>query len=225
MNLQETIIFGLDLSFNSTGISMLYFDENGNNTKVGFDRVVYDKHPRKIENINTFTYTLPVNITIQDLIVGQTVGNELDQLEITLKSLICSKAIKTVLKQYIEQLKPKQCLFVIENYIMPSFGGKNSLQNVSGLIALQTYVREFAIQLKIQSEIDVRLSTPTPTQVKKIFTGNGKAQKADMLQAFVSKYNGDKLFNTSQGKLDDVIDAFALSCFGLSSIRISDGTN
>lgn len=241
MDLRNAIIFGLDLSFNSTGICMMYFDDEGQNTKISFDRVVFDKHPREVENISTTVYSLPTNLSVSELLIdAKELGkNENDQALITIKSLICAKAIKSVIKKYIQLLKPQQCLFVIENYIMPAFGGKNSLQNVSGLIAIQNYIREYVIGLKLQhgrdqegtstanaqtcvdTTLDTFLCTPTPTQVKKFFTGNGKAQKQEMEDVFLSKYDGNALIDIRErkGKFDDIVDAFALGCYGLSKIR------
>lgn len=232
MDLRNAIIFGLDLSFNSTGICMMYFDGEGQNTKISFDRVVFDKHPREVENISTTVYSLPTNLSVSELLIDakELSKNENDQALITIKSLICAKAIKSVINKYIQLLKPPQCLFVIENYIMPAFGGKNSLQNVSGLIAIQNYIREYVIGLKLQhgsvregtsTAIDTFLCTPTPTQVKKFFTGNGKAQKQEMEDVFLSKYDGNTLIDIRErkGKFDDIVDAFALGCYGLSKIR------
>ena len=227
MNLRNAIIFGLDLSFNSTGICMMYFDEESKNTKISFDRVVFDKHPREIANISTTVYSLPTNLSVDEILIdSKELGkNENDQALITIKSLICAKAIRSVIKKYIQLLKPQQCLFVIENYIMPAFGGKNSLQNVSGLIAIQNYIREYVIGLKLQHGVenpcDTFLCTPTPTQVKKFFTGNGKAQKQEMEDVFLSKYDGNALIDIKdkKGKFDDIVDAFALGCYGLSKIR------
>lgn len=232
MDLRNAIIFGLDLSFNSTGICMMYFDDECQNTKIGFDRVVFDKHPREVENISTTVYSLPTNLSVDEILIdSKELGkNENDQALITIKSLICAKAIKSVINKYIQLLKPQQCLFVIENYIMPAFGGKNSLQNVSGLIAIQNYIREFVIGLKLQhgrdqegtsTTLDTFLCTPTPTQVKKFFTGNGKAQKQEMEDVFLSKYDGNALIDIRErkGKFDDIVDAFALGCYGLSKIR------
>lgn len=235
MNLRNAIIFGLDLSFNSTGICMMYFDDEGQNTKISFDRVVFDKHPREVANISTTVYSLPTNLFVDEILIdaNELSKNENDQALITIKSLICAKAIKSVINKYIQLLKPQQCLFVIENYIMPAFGGKNSLQNVSGLIAIQNYIREFVIGLKLQHTVnqggiedsivttDTFLCTPTPTQVKKFFTGNGKAQKQEMEDVFLSKYDGNALIDIRErkGKFDDIVDAFALGCYGLSKIR------
>lgn len=214
---------------------MMYFDGEGQNTKISFDRVVFDKHPREVENISTTVYSLPTNLSVDEILIdAKELGkNENDQALITIKSLICAKAIKSVINKYIQLLKPQQCLFVIENYIMPAFGGKNSLQNVSGLIAIQNYIREFVIGLKLQHcanqegiedsivTTDTFLCTPTPTQVKKFFTGNGKAQKQEMEDVFLSKYDGNALIDIKErkGKFDDIVDAFALGCYGLSKIR------
>ena len=53
----------------------------------------------------------------------------------------------------------------------------------------------------------VKLSIFPPTTVKKYFTGSGKAKKEQMISEFRTRF-GEKFDYT--GKIDDVIDAFAL---------------
>lgn len=216
--MDKILIFGLDLSFNSTGITTVLLNDN-QPISIAFDRVVYDKQPRKIENIDTISYVLPTNITTDELVIECDKNNR-EQIETTLRSMMCSKAIKTVLKKHIENNSDAtNIIFCIENYVMPSFGGPNSLKNVSGLIALQSFIREYIIKLKLNG-YSVRFMTPTPTQNKKFFTGSGKAQKHDMMRVFVEVYDGLKLIpDVSKGKLDDVIDSFALACQALYEYR------
>ena len=59
------------------------------------------------------------------------------------------------------------------------------------------------------------LHTPTPTQNKKNFSGDGKADKQKMIETFITKYDGFKLLpDVNTGKIDDVIDAYSLMVFG-----------
>jgi len=64
--------------------------------------------------------------------------------------------------------------------------------------------------------------TPSPSTVKKFFANNGKAEKIDMLKAFLNKYNGIKLLPTIDGKdvknINDVIDSFAMNAYAYNSI-------
>lgn len=209
----KKLFIGLDLSFNSTGICVFSESEN----KIQFYRVVYETKPHDIENINQVTYRMPDNISTEDLLIDSDKNNQ-EQIESTIRAMICSKKIINILKDVIIKYEPDQVTFCIENYIMPSFGGPNSLRNVSGLLLLQGYIREFIIRYATSNK--VYLITPTPSQNKKFFTGKGKSDKSEMLKAFIDVYDGLKLIpNLTRGKLDDVIDAFSLMVYAVNKNR------
>lgn len=229
-NTNKQLVIGLDLSFNSTGITIMKCN-NYVPSKISFHRVVYDDgsnktkiyKPKDIPRINQVTYRMPTNITMYDLILDEKDTNNLEQSQTTLRAMICSKRINKILSKYISEFKPNEVICTIENYVMPSFAGPNSLKNVSGLILLQGFVREFLIRLKItfdnnlyqNNTFDLKIYTPTPTQNKKYFTGNGKAEKSEMIQSFLTNWDGNRLLpNLNHGKVDDVIDSFALLIHG-----------
>lgn len=219
----NTILIGLDLSFNSTGITISKIIDN-KNTSIKFTKVVFaEKFKESIfkNNINTVFYTMPVNITVDDLKLNSE-KNATEQLSTSIRALMCAKKIWLEISKYVNSgvdhnSRVDQIIVTIENYIMPSFGGQNSLQTVSGLIALQSYIREFFIKYKIKNENTIlKIYTPTPTQNKKYFTGNGKADKYDMINSFIANWDGLSLIPniTECGKIDDIIDSFALMCHG-----------
>lgn len=225
----NTILIGLDLSFNSTGITISKIIDN-KNTSIKFTKVVFaEKFKESIfkNNINTVFYTMPVNITADDLKLNSE-KNATEQLSTSIRALMCAKKIWLEISKYMNyginhnsgvyhNSEVDQIIVTIENYIMPSFGGQNSLQTVSGLIALQSYIREFFIKYKIKNENTIlKIYTPTPTQNKKYFTGNGRADKNDMINAFIGNWDGLSLIPsiTECGKIDDIIDSFALMCHG-----------
>lgn len=219
------IIIGLDLSFNSTGITVYNKEKN---TMI-LSRVVFGDSVKTQANVNTIAYTLPKNINTKDLLVdSEQSKNTIEQVETTLKAMMCSKTICKELSKYIKhncegvqtpseltQASPQEIVLVFENYIMPSFGGPNALKNVAGLIMLQGFIREWCILGRV-NEMNIKIMTPTPSAVKKSFTGNGKADKSEMEKVFIDKYEGYRLipeYNTF--KCDDIIDSFALVCYGL----------
>lgn len=220
----KILLIGLDLSFNSTGISFCTLENNVPKI-MKFYRVVFDEKitasgtqhkPKDIQNVNQIIYRMPTNINISDLLLSDDSKNDIEQLYTTIRAMICSKKINKVLAQVIDEIKPDTIICTIENYIMPSFAGPNSLKTVSGLITLQGYIRDFLIRYKITfPEINVLLHTPTPTQNKKNFSGDGKADKQKMIETFITKYDGFKLLpDVNTGKIDDVIDAYSLMVFG-----------
>lgn len=226
-NKNKTLVIGLDLSFNSTGISISVFDENNNPEKIRFYRIVFDREnnitgkrlkPLDIPNVNQIVYRMPSNIKLSDISLTLDDTNTSEQINSTLQAMICSKKINQIIADNIMSEGPNKIICTMENFIMPSFDGPNSLKNVSGLLLLQGFVREFFIKISIQfPELNIKLFTPTPKQTKKYFTGNGKAEKKDMIKSFETNFDGHKLLPIlHKGKVDDLIDSFALMCHGLS---------
>lgn len=224
MNDKKIMLIGLDMSFNSTGISMAIMEHNITR-KIKFYRVVFDDEsnkthkilkPQDIQNVNQIVYRMPSNINVLDLAIDIEDKNSYEQIRNTLRAMICSKKINSIIANNIVAEEPDIIICTMENYIMPSFGGRNSLNNVSGLLLLQGFVREWFIKYSVSYEnINTYLFTPTPKQTKKYFTGNGSADKKEMQQYFIENFDGQKLLpNMSKGKLDDVIDSFALMVHG-----------
>ena len=105
---------------------------------------------------------------------------------------------------------------------MPSFGGPNSLPEVSGLVTLQAFVRKFFLTFCHKYKITIKMLTPSPSSVKKMFAGIGKAEKEQMYDAFVKYWNGLVLLPTSTPDdvkhINDVIDSFAMTCWAYKSL-------
>lgn len=226
-----TLIIGLDLSFSSTGITFILMNnETKEAKKICFYRLVLDKEinkikkftPEEIININTVVYKMPTNISTYDLLLDKDDVNNNEQIEATLKAMICSKKIGRIISIVFDKYKPDNLIVSIENYIMPSFSGQNQLKTVSGLITLQAFVREYVIKLALTFDIDIKLYTPTPSANKAFFTMNGRAEKIDMLRVFLNHYNGNKLLPTvteeSVHAVNDVIDSFSLAVNAYSKI-------
>lgn len=222
-------ITGLDLSFNSTGICCTLVDDKSLTIeRMLFARVVYDQNYKSKKapiNVNTYVYSLPKFITATSLILTSEKDDEnsYEQIEGTLRALRSSKVIYDIVHAFIMKHAPITSLIVsIENYIMPSFGGRNALSNVSGLITLQAYVREHIIRYSSHNNINLKMVTPSPSTVKKMFTGSGKSEKEDMMKHFLSDYDGAKLLPLASEKtvdvLNDVVDAFAMNMYAYSKI-------
>lgn len=223
------MIIGLDLSFNSTGICLSYLNDENIAEKISFYRVVFDDESRKetfipktVKNINTRTYRLPKYMTPEVLCIDDSDENNKEQIETTLKAMCASKEIFGVFFDFYQRFKSDYLIVSIENYIMPSFGGQNSLKNVSGLIALQAFIRELFIRFCNKNQIRIKMLTPSPTTVKKFFTDNGKAEKDEMLKYFVERFDGKKLLPNSSNDtlkiINDVVDAFALNYYAYGKL-------
>ena len=219
------LIYGLDLSFNSTGITCMQMDDSFVGEKITFGRVVYDlKLTRKRHlGINTLSYAMPHSVTPSDLLLDPKDENNYTQTESTLRAISCSNAITSFCLSTIKSdSKPNAIIVCIENYIMPSFGGPNSLPEVSGLITLQAFVRKFFLTFCHKYKITIKMLTPSPSSVKKMFAGIGKAEKEQMYDAFVKYWKGLILLPTSSPDdvkhINDVIDSFAMTCWAYKSL-------
>lgn len=226
----NNLIIGLDLSFNSTGITITCFDDFDAKT-IEFHRVLFDDesskkgktyNPTKLKNINNHVYKLPNGLKTENLLLSIEDKNNENQLDKTLQAIMCSKKISRVLLDSVIKYKPTNIIVSIENYIMPSFSGKNQLNNVGALITLQGFVRKFVIQLCVEKNIFLKMIFPTPSSNKKIFSGDGSADKEKMIITFINKYEGNKLIPQASveeiHKINDVIDSFALMVYAFSKL-------
>lgn len=224
--MKKQLIIGLDLSLNSTGICFSYLEDNVGK-KLSFYKIIFDSNqnksgkiftPQEIKNVNQITYRMPTNVLLSDLLIENNLNDE-EQITATLKAMICSKKIVRTIFEQVQRYELTDIFVSFENFIMPAFAGHNQLKTVSALIMLQSFVREKLIMLSADKSINMKITTPSPTTVKKYFTDDGKADKSKMEQCFVDKFNGKKLIpNLEKGKLDDIIDAFALTMYVYSKI-------
>jgi hypothetical protein len=220
--MKKTLVIGLDLSFSSTGITISYLEDYiGKN--IQFHKVIFDNNtnktskkytPQKIKNVNIITYRMPTNLLVSDLVIDLNDKNNVQQVESTIKALICSKKICLIIEKSLKQYNPDEVIFSIENYIMPTFSGSSQLKTVGGLISLQGYVREKIILLCLDLQIKFKIYTPTPSSNKLFFAKNGNADKALMIKCFLIYYQGNKLLPTidenSVNIINDIVDSFSL---------------
>jgi hypothetical protein len=217
----DALIIGIDLSFSRTGITFMVVHDH-DVTSVEFHRVMFDDQSRKdnrdyspehVININDTVYRLPSNITSTKLHMSLGNMNNLDQCDITLKSMIATKKIMNIILDKVTRCKPSMMIVGIENYIMPAYGGKASLKIVGGLISLQALVRSKIIEYCLSNDIIIRLDTPTASELKYFFSSHGGSSKDDMCDIFVKMWDGKKLLPVVEtSKVNDVIDSFALAC-------------
>ena len=235
--MRKKLIFGLDLSFSSTGITVNYLEETEktfDSKKLEFYRVVFDDesrvnewHLKHITNVNQYTYKLPKNININDLLIDENT-NDIHQLSDTLKSMIVTKRIMSIIIKACFRYKPDDIYFGIENFIMPTFGGCSNQQGLTSLIMYQGMLRDalikYCLTLKKSDEAldggyavkDFKITVVSPSENKKSFTGDGKSDKKKMIKTFYDDYDGNKLipkqFNQDV-KIDDIVDSFSLMVF------------
>lgn len=239
----KQLIIGLDLSFNSTGITCSYF-EDWHNKYLSFHKLMFDDLSRKnkweptpLENVELQTYQMPTNISPLEFSLEEdhTEVNGLqrqytdytyEQTSATIKAMICSKRIGKIIATVIEDWKPDEVYFNIEGWVTPTmFTSSNQMRVICELIMLQGLVREFIVKYRLSSELKfvkyVMMVTP-PSQLKKFFTGSGNADKKAMIKSFMTDWSGSRLIrlDTTQ-KIDDIIDSFALMVYARNAVEVS----
>lgn len=224
--MEKSLLIGIDQSYNSTGITIAYL-EDLIGKRMSFYRIVFDdkstKKPKQLKpqpNVNQILYQLPTNITTYELeMCNDLETNTADQIETTLKAMVCSKKILSVIVDNFNRYKPNNIYISIEGFIMPKFNamGKNQFSSLTDLIMLQAHIRDLIVRFLISNNFDTRkIVIVTPSELKKQFAKNGNADKLEMIEKFYSMYDGDKLLPKvllQDTKIDDIVDSFALMMF------------
>lgn len=237
-NKTEVCVFiGLDLSLNSTGINILVAEKfTQKQLTMNFDLVLFEKHYKSIKNTEISTFTHPKNITTEDLAISRSKGNyyQLDQINITRKFVIVEKILLKTIYKRLNKIKStfsiSQIIVSIEGFIMPELMGQVQFRSLTSLIMLQGTIRSNLLRnLKDFHENQKtypKFNIVSPTKLKKHFSGNGRALKEDMLDAFINLYEGEKLIDcTNVNQVNDLVDAFALNVNGFHKYFYPDHYN
>lgn len=220
-NKKVDVFVGLDLSFNSSGINFIISDNKTSKALfTNFKLLLFNKEYKSINGVQQYTYNLPTNITVDNINLPNINGDyyQEDQVLITLKLTMAKLNVLKIINDKINAIvdvgyNVNKIVVSIEGFIMPEVIGAVQFRSLTGLIMMQGAIRSELIQ-KYKNKI--YFNVVSPTKLKKFFSGNGSASKIDMFEAFTNLYDGDKLIdvNASVGKLNDVIDAFALNVNG-----------
>jgi hypothetical protein len=231
-NNDKILIFGIDLSFNSTGICIYELKNTISSEtlkseiigrKMDFYRIVYNPlrkinvYNQEIKNVHQMFYSLPLNFLVEDTASEE--ESDILQTENTVKGLMIKRIVENILYT-VYQPNVKKIICIIENYVMPTYSGATQLSGVGGLIMLQGFIRELFIEFILSHrDVQLKFGFPTPSHNKYSFTKNGNATKDIMIDYFKRFYNGDVLLpELSHYKVDDLVDAFSLMCYGYKNI-------
>lgn len=217
------LIVGLDLSFNSTGITFVELIDR-NAVSIEFHRLIFGStKPKKIKNINQHNYVLPSNINYRSLTIAGEYDDEfivadnetppndpfspdfygLDQMYVSIKTMINCSRITLLIQKKINQILESGCnfkdleiIFNIEGNVLDSNPKAGTqLRVVGGLIGLNQEVRSSIIKLMVKNPEfkKFKLFITSPTELKSYFSNHGTADKQMMLDSFINSWNGKKL--------------------------------
>ena len=207
---QRDIMIGLDLSFNSTGICMMIV-EDGEPTYMNFELLLFDKKYKPIRGVTQNTYKLPTNATPESLTIdGLNDEYTTDQNYINLRYIMAAKNVLAIVKSYVSKHGEFDNIVIgIEGFISPNIMGNMQFRSITGLIMMQSIIREELISTYHHK---LKMNIISPSHLKLFFTGKGNATKFDMLYSFLHTFDGEKLIDCSSlAKINDLVDGFALN--------------
>ena len=238
------IHIGLDLSFNSTGITFYneLLDKKSNkiiSSEIEFHRLVRDKEiTTRIINVNQHIYSsklLSVDLELKhDLDVYENaIEYSNEQIDLTEKYFISVTTIKNIIIKYLNTIKQDYKLdnnginiFVnMEGSILSGFNFNTQI----GVNMLQGFLRAELIKLQMVNNFKTfKFRIIPPTLLKSFFTNNGSADKLEMIESFINNYDGKKLIpqidlsNKYVSELNDIIDSFALVAFNVYDLKMEE---
>ena len=238
------IHIGLDLSFNSTGITFYneLLDKESNkiiSSEIEFHRLVRDKEiTTRIINVNQHIYSsklLSVDLELKhDLDVYENaIEYSNEQIDLTEKYFISVTTIKNIIIKYLNTIKQDYKLdnnginiFAnMEGSILSGFNFNTQI----GVNMLQGFLRAELIKLQMVNNFKTfKFRIIPPTLLKSFFTNNGSADKLEMIESFINNYDGKKLItqidlsNKYVSELNDIIDSFALVAFNVYDLKMEE---
>ena len=204
------VCIGVDPSFNSTGISLKYYDENDEKiVKEYFIIIKPNKLTKKeikedSESIN-FEYVLYEKMDLKEY----NDNNIIHEYWKTTNIINLADRIKETICEYCKDPEITNIYVVIEGI---SYGSTLRTKAVFDLAGLNYVIRKNLINRE-----NIKLYIVPPTHIKKFATGKGNANKDDIISIFKLTHKDIKI-----SKIDDLADAYYMSCYGLELYKNTD---
>ena len=235
------IHIGLDLSFESTGITF-YNEKIENNEKIEsnieFHRLVRDKENTSIIlNVNQHIYystLFSVDLNLKhddDYIYENGINYSNTQINLTEKYFLVVKNIMKIIVKYFNNVLINNN----KNDINVYFNMEGSLLNGHDynfqitINMLQGFLRAELIKFQLINNFNIfKFRIISPKMLKLFFARNGNADKKEMIKSFIENYDGKKLIpqidlsNKSINNLNDIIDSFSAVVFNYYDLNIEN---
>lgn len=235
------IHIGLDLSFESTGITF-YNEKIENNEKIEsnieFHRLVRDKENTSIIlNVNQHIYystLFSVDLNLKhddDYIYENGINYSNNQINLTEKYFLVVKNIMKIIVKYFNNILINNN----KNDINVYFNMEGSLLNGHDynfqitINMLQGFLRAELIKFQLINNFNIfKFRIISPKMLKLFFARNGNADKKEMIKSFIENYDGKKLIpqidlsNKSINNLNDIIDSFSTVVFNYYDLNIEN---
>lgn len=198
----NNIYVGIDPSVNSTGVSILVYDDNNNKLEEKFyiikpDKLTKKENTAELKNLAVFSYILYEKMDIT--------GNSNSENEVNKAKNFMSivSEIKSIIMQTDFRYNRMNNIYICQEGI--SYGSSIKTKSIFDLAGLNFMIREMVIGLS-KGFKPVYLIVATPGEIKKFATGNGNANKELILECFKNIYP-----NLDLPKMDDIADAYFMA--------------
>ncbi len=210
-SINKLMFIGLDISLNSTGINMIYFDNYSGTTEyMIFDVLKFKRTGNHVRGITKHKYLLPHNVTTDTMTIDNISDDYMYiQNKYSIRVIMIYKKLIDIIDQNLFDVNFDKLILSIEGFITPSIISNAQFTHTTSMMMLQGMIRNYYIQ---KYKHQIKLNIVSPSSLKKTFTGNGQATKVDMNYTFKTVYDGHQLIDcNSIHQTNDVIDAFALN--------------
>ena len=235
------IHIGLDLSFESTGITF-YNEKIENNKKIEsnieFHRLVRDKENTSIIlNVNQHIYysnLFAIDLDLkhkEDDLYENGINYSNIQINLTEKYFLVVKNIMKIIVKYFNNILINNNKKEINVY----FNMEGSLLNGHDynfqitINMLQGFLRAELIKFQLINNFNIfKFRIISPKMLKLFFARNGNADKKEMIESFIENYNGKKLIpqidltNKSINNLNDIVDSFSAVVFNYYDLNVEN---
>lgn len=191
------IYVGVDPSINSTGVTILVYEEENLIDEKFFiikpDKLTKKESDAETKYIDKFQY-----IIYEKLVNEEKDDNHKTEVYKTLNFIHILDNLKKILQKYRLKYDGNTVFYVCQEGI--SYGSIKKTKSIFDLAGLNYMLRMCILTMKTE---DINLIIATPGEIKKFASGNGNANKDVMIALFKASHIDFEL-----PKLDDISDSY-----------------
>lgn len=191
------IYVGVDPSINSTGVTVLVYEEENLIDEKFFiikpDKLTKKESDAETKYIDKFQY-----IIYEKLVNEEKDDNHKTEVYKTLNFIHILDNLKKILQKYRLKYDGNTVFYVCQEGI--SYGSIKKTKSIFDLAGLNYMLRMCILTMKTE---DINLIIATPGEIKKFASGNGNANKDVMIALFKASHIDFEL-----PKLDDISDSY-----------------
>lgn len=197
------VFIGIDPSINSTGLTILKYDQNKLNNQYFFI-IKPNKLTKKESNINidNFQYIIYEKI---DINMYKSIDSHFSENNKTLNMINIAESIFNIINNYTSE---DDNIYVSMEGI--SYGSSNKTKSIYDLAGLNYLIRYLIIK-----NGHIKLFICPPQEIKKFASGKGNANKEILISSFIIIFPEFQQLT----KLDDLVDSYYMAKYASNLYR------